>query len=76
MGDESRGRESNINCIYMRELPTGLDGFRRCGLSCLLYRRPPAVTLTKGTTSVSHLETKNKSTVLPYKPSKSGHEVT
>jgi len=36
----------------------------------------PAVTLAKDTASVSHLENENKSTVLLYKPSKSGHEVT
>lgn len=35
-----------------------------------------AVTLAKGTASVSHLETRNKSVVLLYKPRKSGHEVT
>lgn len=68
MGDESLGRESNINFINRRELPlVRMDLGSVCSVACSTWS-PIA--------SLSHLETKDKNTTLLYKPSESGHEVT
>lgn len=74
MGDESLGRESNINFVYMRELPlVGMDSGSVGTVACSTWS--PAVTLPEDTASLSHLESKDKNTVLLYKLSESGREV-
>lgn len=73
MGDESLGRESNINFIYMRELPlVGMDSVSVGSVFCSTWS--PAVTSPQDTASLSHLETKGRNTILLYKPSESGHQ--
>lgn len=75
MGDESLGRESNINFIYMRELPVvGMDSGSVCSVAC--STQSPAATLPEDTASLSHLETKDKNSTLFCKPGESGHGVT
>lgn len=75
MGNESLGRESNINFMKMRELPlVRMDLGSVCSVACSTWRR--TVTLPEDTASLSHLETKDKNTTLLYKPSEPGHGVT
>lgn len=75
MGDESLGRESNINFIYMRELPVvGMDSGSVCSVAC--STQSPAATLPEDTASLSHLETKDENSTLFCKPGESGHGVT
>lgn len=71
MGDESLGRESNINFTYMRELPlVGMDLGSVGSVACCTWS--PAETLPGTTACPSHLETKDKNTILLHKPSEFG----
>lgn len=62
--------------MHIHERAAHWFGWIQTWVQLLTVPQTPTVTFTKGIASVSHLETRNKSVVLLYKPRKSGHEVT